>query len=51
MTVVTRDTKETTIRCELVQGTGRPHMARLIEQMSHDDRADLLRRLQPREAD
>src|SRR5947209_4293979 len=33
---------------ELVQGTGRPHMARLIEQMSHDDRADLLRRLQPR---
>jgi magnesium transporter len=29
----------------LVEGTGRPHMARLIEQMSHDDRADLLRRL------
>src|SRR5215469_6392312 len=26
----------------LVEGTGRPHMARLIEQMSHDDRADLL---------
>jgi magnesium transporter len=30
---------------QLVEGTGRPHMARLIEQMSHDDRADLLRRL------
>jgi magnesium transporter len=30
---------------KLVEGTGRPHMARLIEQMSHDDRADLLRRL------
>src|SRR5262249_42183828 len=26
----------------------RQHMARLIEQMSHDDRADLLRRLMPR---
>jgi magnesium transporter len=33
---------------KMVQGTGRPHMARLIEQMSHDDRVDLLRRLQPR---
>jgi magnesium transporter len=33
---------------ELVEGTGRPHMARLIEQMSHDDRADLLRRLEPK---
>jgi magnesium transporter len=33
---------------KLVQGTGRPHMARLVEQMSHDDRVDLLRRLQPR---
>jgi len=32
----------------MVEGTGRPHMARLIEQMSHDDRADLLRRLLPR---
>jgi magnesium transporter len=32
---------------QLVEGTGRPHMARLIEQMSHDDRADLLRRLEP----
>ncbi|HTU23505.1 MAG TPA: magnesium transporter [Gemmataceae bacterium] len=33
---------------QLVEGTGRPHMARLIEQMSHDDRADLLRRLEPK---
>ncbi|HKB40740.1 MAG TPA: magnesium transporter [Gemmataceae bacterium] len=30
---------------ELVEGTGRQHMARLIEEMSPDDRADLLRRL------
>ncbi|HEX4590065.1 MAG TPA: magnesium transporter [Gemmataceae bacterium] len=30
---------------KLVQGTGRPHVARLIEQMSHDDRSRLLRRL------
>jgi magnesium transporter len=30
---------------KMVEGTGRQHMARLIEQMSHDDRADLLRRL------
>jgi magnesium transporter len=35
----------------LVEGTGRPHMARLIEQMSHDDRADLLRRLDPQVAE
>src|SRR5262249_54928642 len=33
---------------KMVEGTGRQHMARLIEQMSHDDRADLLRRLMPR---
>src|SRR5262245_57361909 len=33
---------------KMVEGTGRPHMAKLIEQMSHDDRADLLRRLRPR---
>src|SRR5262245_11382055 len=33
---------------EMVQGTGQQHMARLIEQMSHDDRVDLLRRLRPR---
>ncbi len=30
---------------KMVEGIGRQHMARLIEQMSHDDRADLLRRL------
>src|SRR5438552_598227 len=33
---------------KMVEGTGRQRMARLIEQMSHDDRADLLRRLMPR---
>ena len=32
---------------KMVEGTGRQHMARLIEQMSHDDRAELLRRLAP----
>jgi magnesium transporter len=36
---------------KLVEGTGRPHMAKLIEQMSHDDRAELLRRLRPRVAE
>src|SRR5919108_599106 len=36
---------------QMVEGTGRQHMARLIEQMSHDDRVDLLRRLQPRAAE
>jgi magnesium transporter len=36
---------------ELAEGAGQPQMARLIEQMSHDDRVDLLRRLQPRVAD
>src|SRR5947209_5437990 len=36
---------------ELVEGTGRPHVARLIEQMSHDDRSRLLRRLPPRVAE
>jgi magnesium transporter len=36
---------------KLVKGTGRQHMARLIEKMSHDDRADLLRRLLPRVAE
>jgi magnesium transporter len=35
----------------LVEGTGRPQMAKLIEQMSHDDRVDLLRRLSPRVAE
>src|SRR5262249_33575561 len=33
---------------KMVEGTGRQRMARLIEQMSHDDRVDLLRRLMPR---
>jgi magnesium transporter len=33
---------------QLVEGTGRPHVARLIEQMSHDDRVDLLQRLEPK---
>src|SRR5262249_22850373 len=33
---------------KMVEGIGRQHMAKLIEQMSHDDRADLLRRLRPR---
>jgi magnesium transporter len=36
---------------KMVEGTGRQHMARLIEQMSPDDRADLLRRLMPRVAE
>jgi magnesium transporter len=36
---------------KMVEGTGRPHMAKLIEQMSHDDRAELLRRLRPRVAE
>ena len=34
----------------MVEGTGREHMAQLIEKMSHDDRVDLLRRLTPRVA-
>src|SRR5580700_3607180 len=33
---------------KMVEGTGRQRMAHLIEQMSHDDRVDLLRRLMPR---
>jgi magnesium transporter len=36
---------------QMVGGIGQQHMARLIEQMSHDDRADLLRRLRPRVAE
>lgn len=36
---------------KLAEGTGRPHMARLIETMSHDDRVHLLKRLQPRVAE
>lgn len=33
---------------EMVEGTGRPQVGKLIEKMSHDDRADLLRRLPAR---
>lgn len=36
---------------ELAEGAGRPQMARLIEQMSSDDRADLLRKLPQQVAD
>jgi magnesium transporter len=36
---------------QLVDCAGRAHVAKLIEQMSHDDRADLLRRLRPRVAE
>jgi len=36
---------------QMVEGTGRQHMARLIEEMSSDDRADLLRRLTPQVAE
>jgi magnesium transporter len=32
----------------MVEGTGREHMADLIELMSHDDRVDLMRRLMPK---
>lgn len=38
-------------QARLVEGTGRQQMAKLIEQMAHDDRADLLRRLRPRVAE
>ena len=36
------------LQVRLAEGSGRPHMARLIEQMSHDDRVLLLRKLPPR---
>ena len=36
---------------KLVEGAGREQMAKLIEQMSHDDRVDLLRRLSPQVAE
>ena len=36
---------------KMVEGTGREHMAHLIENMSHDDRVDLMRRLLPRVAE
>jgi magnesium transporter len=32
---------------KMVEGAGKERMARLIEQMSHDDRVDLMRRLPP----
>jgi magnesium transporter len=35
----------------MVEGVGRERMAKLIEQMSHDDRGDLVRRLRPRVAE
>lgn len=35
-------------QAKMVEGVGQQQMARLIEQMSHDDRVDLLRRLMPR---
>ena len=33
---------------QMVEGTGREHMAQLIKEMSHDDRVDLMRRLMPK---
>ena len=36
---------------QMVEGTGREHMAQLIKEMSHDDRVDLMRRLMPRVAE
>src|SRR5262245_52177360 len=39
------------MQVEMVEGIGRQQMAKLIEQMSHDDRVDLLRRLRPRVAE
>jgi len=36
------------LQVQMVEGTGREHMAKLIELMSHDDRVDLLRRLMPK---
>jgi magnesium transporter len=36
---------------KMVEGSGKERMARLIEQMSHDDRVDLMRRLMPRVAE
>lgn len=35
------------LQIAMVEGTGRQQLARLIEQMSHDDRVDLVRRLSP----
>jgi magnesium transporter len=36
---------------KMVEGSGQPQVARLIEKMSHDDRVDLLKRLRPRAAE
>lgn len=36
------------LQVSMVEGTGREHMAKLIELMSHDDRGDLMRRLMPK---
>src|SRR5262245_33026474 len=33
---------------QMVEGTGRPHMAKLVEEMSSDDRAELMRNLDPK---
>ena len=38
----------TSRQVEMVEGTGRPQVGKLVEKMSHDDRADLLRRLPAR---
>lgn len=38
----------TSRQVEMVEGTGRPQVGKLVEKMSHDDRADLLRRLSGR---
>lgn len=39
------------LQVRLMEGTGRPHVARLLEKMSHDDRVLLVRKLPPRVAD
>ncbi len=39
------------LQVEMVEGAGRPEMARLIEEMASDDRADLLRKLNPQVAE
>lgn len=36
---------ELPLQVEIVEGQGRPQMARLLEEMSHDDRADLVQAL------
>ena len=36
---------------QIVEGTGREHMAQLIKEMSHDDRVGLMRRLMPKVAE